>query len=69
MQTDIGEIAVLGLADLRANKRAAGRPEDPVDLALLDEMDLAARSRRPMRTSGRSRPKATGKTARKRRSP
>ena len=39
--TDIGDIHVLGLAQLRANKLAAGRPKDLLDLALLDEMALA----------------------------
>lgn len=46
MVTDIGEIAVIGLADLRANKRAAGRPKDLLDLALLDELALATPRRR-----------------------
>ena len=30
-------VPVLGLADLRTNKLAAGRPKDLLDLALLDE--------------------------------
>ena len=36
--TTIGPIAALGMEQLRANKRAAGRPKDLLDLALLDEM-------------------------------
>jgi hypothetical protein len=38
-------IAVLGLAELRRNKRAAGRPKDLADLAALDELHAAARAR------------------------
>lgn len=72
MTTEIGEIAVLGLADLRANKRAAGRPKDLLDLALLDELALAKPSRRrPTRTEARPRSglKRKGRTVPKRRSP
>lgn len=72
MATDIGEIAVLGLADLRVNKRAAGRPKDLLDLALLDELELAKPSRRrPARTETgpKSGPKVKGRLATKRRSP
>jgi len=72
MATDIGEINVLGLADLRANKRAAGRPKDLLDLALLDELALAKPSRRrPARTEARPRsgPKRKGRSVPKRRSP
>ena len=32
MPTDVGEIGVLGLAELRANKLAAGRPKDLLDI-------------------------------------
>lgn len=68
MQTEVGDIAVLGLADLRANKRAAGRPKDLLDLALLDELMHARPARRSTRgvaaTKPRSRPKRTA--ARKR---
>jgi hypothetical protein len=38
IKTAVGEVAVLGLAQLRANKRASGRPKDLLDLALLDEL-------------------------------
>lgn len=72
MATDIGEIAVLGLADLRANKLAAGRPKDLLDLALLDELALAkpAHRQRPL-VEGRlrSRPKVKPRLVAKRRSP
>src|SRR4029453_1643441 len=47
MATDIGELAVLGLTELRANKRAAGRPKDLLDRALLDDLPLAKPRRRP----------------------
>lgn len=39
--TELGELAVIGLAELRANKLAAGRPKDLADVALLDELTLA----------------------------
>lgn len=71
MPTAIGDIAVLGLADLRANKRAAGRPKDLLDLALLDELKLTKpRHRRSARTaSGEKSASATKDTSRvKRRS-
>jgi hypothetical protein len=71
MATEIGDVAVLGLADLRANKRAAGRPKDLLDLALLDELALATPSRfRSTRvTSGsKSASRAKGASARRRRS-
>ena len=71
MATEIGEIAVLGLAELRA-KRAAGRPKDLLDLALLDELALAKPSRRrPTRTEARPRsgPRRKGRLVPKRRSP
>lgn len=66
LATDIGEIAILGLADLRANKRAAGRPKVLLDLALLDELALAKPSRR--RPTPKSPPKVKGKSKPKRRS-
>jgi hypothetical protein len=72
MATDIGNIPVLGLDDLRANKRAAGRPKDMLDLALLDELALAKPSRRRRtRTGGKpkSEPNAKDRSERKRRSP
>jgi hypothetical protein len=52
MPTDVGEVAVIGLADLRANKKAAGRTKDLLDLALLDELELA---NKPTRAATRSR--------------
>jgi hypothetical protein len=65
----IGPIAALGLAQLRANKRASGRPKDLLDLALLDELALATAPRqataaqprkraRPATAGGRPRPTA-----------
>ncbi len=47
---DIGDIYVLGLAELRANKLAAGRPKDLLDVALLDEM-VATPPRKRQRTT------------------
>ena len=47
-----GEIPVLGLADLRANKLASGRPKDLLDLALLDEGAPASRVRAQRDISG-----------------
>jgi hypothetical protein len=49
---EIGEVPVLGLRELRANKLAAGRPKDHLDLALLDELALA---KRPVRETGHGR--------------
>ncbi len=49
-ETDIGDLHVLGLAELRANKRAAGRPKDLLDLALLDQLELAKPKRRAVKT-------------------
>lgn len=46
-----GEVPVLGLSDLRANKIASGRPKDIADLALLDELKLA---RKPTRLKRRT---------------
>jgi hypothetical protein len=40
--TAFGEVPVLGLAELRANKLASGRPKDLADVALLDELALAS---------------------------
>jgi hypothetical protein len=34
--TTVGDVAVLGLGELRANKLASGRPKDLADIALLD---------------------------------
>jgi hypothetical protein len=71
MPTEIGDIPVLGLADLRANKRAAGRAKDLLDLALRDELALAKPShRRLARTtsSPKSASKAKSASARRRRS-
>lgn len=64
MATDIGDIHVLGLAELRANKRAAGRPKDLLDLALLDELALA----KPARASRNARSPAKPRTSSKARS-
>ena len=44
--TNFGDIPVIGLSELRANKAACGRPKDLLDLALLDERALA---RKPIR--------------------
>ncbi|MDB4955316.1 MAG: hypothetical protein JWO36_2885 [Myxococcales bacterium] len=52
MPTDVGDVGVIGLADLRANKKAAGRTKDLLDLALLDELELA---KKPTRAASRSR--------------
>jgi hypothetical protein len=71
MTTDIGEISVLGLAELRANKRAAGRPKDLLDLALLDELAHTRSGRRQSRHSNagtKSPPKPKSRPARRRRS-
>jgi hypothetical protein len=43
-------ICVIGLADLRRNKRASGRTKDLLDLALLDEQV------RPSKRPGRKKP-------------
>lgn len=44
-------VQVIGIRDLRRNKRASGRPKDLLDLALLDEVTTraAGRSRRKRR--------------------
>lgn len=47
--TTTGPIGALGVEQLRANKRAAGRPKDLLDLALLDEMALATPRKRRAR--------------------
>jgi hypothetical protein len=57
-------INVIGLAELRRNKRASGRPKDLLDLALLDEgvsPRAASRSRRkrPRPAAARSRTPGT----------
>jgi hypothetical protein len=43
--TEIGTLQIIGLADLRRNKAATGRPIDLADLALLDELALAKRAK------------------------
>jgi hypothetical protein len=72
---DGGNLPVIGLADLRKNKRATGRPKDLLDVALLDEGPSTnviarapgrSRSRRPRPAARRSR---TRGTASRRRSP
>jgi hypothetical protein len=70
MPTEIGDIPVLGINEFRANKRAAGRPKDLLDLALLDELALA-KSSTPRSTRAATERKAPSRTghvaARKRR--
>lgn len=41
VMTELGDVAVpvLSLEDLRATKRASGRPRDLLDLTMLDELD------------------------------
>jgi hypothetical protein len=56
--TTVGDVAVLGLGELRANKLASGRPKDLADVALLDELALAGKRSRTKRRR-RSRPAAT----------
>ncbi len=41
VSTTLGDLPVLGLGELRANKLASGRPKDLADLALLNEMEAA----------------------------
>jgi hypothetical protein len=72
---DIGgrRIHVIGLADLRRNKRASGRPKDLLDIALLDEAKPTRaggrnQSRRPRRAAPRSRTPGTAARRKKRRS-
>jgi hypothetical protein len=55
--TTFGDVPVLGLSELRANKLASGRPKDLADLALLDELALAGK---PARTKRRKRSAARG---------
>jgi hypothetical protein len=55
--TTFGELPVLGLSELRANKLASGRPKDIADLALLDELKLAekpVRARRARRSPSKA---------------
>jgi hypothetical protein len=60
--TTFGEVPVLGLTELRANKLASGRPKDLADVALLDELALAGkpagtkRGKRPAARASRRRP-------------
>jgi hypothetical protein len=53
--TTFGDVPVLGLSELRANKLASGRPKDLADLALLDELRLARKPRRTKRRASPSR--------------
>jgi len=48
----VGDVPVIGLAELRANKLAAGRTKDLLDLALLDELTprKAPRKAAPLRS-------------------
>jgi hypothetical protein len=64
VRSPIGAITIIGLADLRMNKLASGRPIDLVDLALLDELELDTRAGR--RTPGK-RPRRAAKPSRRRR--
>jgi predicted nucleotidyltransferase len=58
-------IPVIGLAELRANKLAAGRPQDIADVALLDEITRAAsRSRRTRRRPAARRSRTPGRRRR-----
>lgn len=59
-----GEIFVLGLHERRANKLGSGRPKDLADLALLDDLKLAAKPRRAKRRGGGVRRGASRVTAR-----
>jgi hypothetical protein len=62
--TEMGNLFVLGLDDLRASKLAAGRTKDMLDLALLDELSLAT-----TRAAGRSRSKRRRRVAPRSRTP
>lgn len=70
MATTLGDVPVLGLSELRANKLASGRPKDLADLALLDELTLASKPPRAKRRSGvrREGSRATGGAIVRRRS-
>lgn len=57
--TPMGEVPVLGLTELRANKLASGRPKDLADIALLGELELA---RKPATTGRRSSPRGRGRS-------
>jgi len=69
--TDIGDVPVLGITELRRNKAASGRTKDLFDLALLDEgsTPVASRSRSkprrraapPSRTRGKAAPRTPEK--------
>jgi len=67
-ELDGRRVQVIGLRDLRRNKRASGRTKDLLDLALLDEGATRAggrsRSKRPRRAPPRSRTR--GRAARRR---
>lgn len=54
--TTFGDVPVLGISELRANKLASGRPKDLADLALLDELGPSRQPRRgPRRPRGAAR--------------
>ena len=55
VSTRAGAVPVIGLAELRANKRATGRPQDLADLAQLDAMAPRGGVARARRASGRTR--------------
>lgn len=71
--TTFGEVQVIGLSELRANKLASGRPKDLADLALLDELALASkpagagRRRRSSARGSRRSPIQSAKTKTRRR--
>ena len=68
IQTELGALPVLGLAQLLANKRAAGRTKDLMDLVLLDELitPAASRSRSTRRPRAAPPSRKRGKAARRR---
>jgi hypothetical protein len=63
--TTFGDVPVLGLSELRANKLASGRPKDLADLALLDELTPKRRSRKVTASPGRGAPRTRAKPARR----
>lgn len=68
VSTDVGDVAVIGLAELRANKLAAGRPQDAVDVETIDQL-VAIRAQARSRSSSRrraARPSRTRGTAARR---
>ena len=68
VKTDLGDLPVLGLAQLQANKAAAGRAKDLADLALLAELitPAAGRSRSTRRPRAAPPSRTPGKVARRR---